>query len=296
MPPDKIPLLFCLSEGSWVCWPSTSNFILIIFHNCSILDYEVTILYPYLESMVKEKNFFYKKLAPFLYNFLFIFGLAIDVGMRSMHFILMIDVPHIEELIPLLYMVLMGTYSSTFLYGFILFTLIQVIMLCCKIFPISKNYLDNFVPKCICGYWLIFTSLIATHRHPLLYHAGDESHPTSRDWGIHQLDTVRDVEKSPNLFWVATTFGNHLLHHLFPTVDHSKLDLLWPALIGTCHEFGLDYQYMSQINMLAGLSRQLAREDSTTFMDRERLRCPKQQVTARSNVANIVEGPSSSCK
>ena len=106
-----------------------------IFHNCSILDYEVIILYPYLESMVKEKNFFYKKLAPFLYNVLFIFAMAIDVGMRSLHYILMIDVPHIEEFIPVLYMVLMGIYSSTFLDGFILFTLVQVIVPGCKFFP-----------------------------------------------------------------------------------------------------------------------------------------------------------------
>ena len=94
------------------------------------------------------------------------------------------------------------------------------------------------------------------------------------------MDTVRDVEKSPSLFWVATSFGNHLLHHLFPTVDHSKLDLLWPALRETCREFNLDYQYMSQMNMLAGLPSQLAREESTTFMERERLRCPKDREEA----------------
>ena len=151
----------------------------------------------------------------------------------------------------------------------------------CEIDTIIK--VTKFTLKCICGYWLIFTALIATHRHPLLYHAGDESHPTSQDWGIHQLDTVRDVEKSPSLFWVATSFGNHLLHHLFPTVDHSKLDLLWPALKETCLEFDLDYQYMSHMNMLAGLPSQLAREEGTTFMERERLRCPQDGASAAIN-------------
>jgi fatty acid desaturase len=54
------------------------------------------------------------------------------------------------------------------------------------------------------------------------------------DWGLHQLDCVRDTKKSPSLFFVVATFGNHALHHLFPTVDHSKLDVLYPVLIKTC--------------------------------------------------------------
>ena len=78
-----------------------------------------------------------------------------------------------------------------------------------------------------------YTSLISTHHHPLVYHAGDYLHPTTRDWGVHQVDSVRDVKKSQSLFLSATTFGNHVLHHLFPTVDHSKLDLLWPPFSET---------------------------------------------------------------
>ena len=31
-----------------------------------------------------------------------------------------------------------------------------------------------------------------------------------------------------------TTFGHHLLHHFFPTVDLSKLELLYPALHAAC--------------------------------------------------------------
>ena len=41
------------------------------------------------------------------------------------------------------------------------------------------------------------------------------------DWGLHQVDTVRDLEK-PWLPLVLITFGDHLLHHLFPAVDHSR--------------------------------------------------------------------------
>ena len=69
------------------------------------------------------------------------------------------------------------------------------------------------------------------------------------------MDTVRDVKKSSSLLLSATTFGNHALHHLFPTVDHSKLDALYPALLQTCREFALDYQYMEGTEMLVGCVR-----------------------------------------
>ena len=127
----------------------------------------------------------------------------------------------------------------------------------------------------MCFYWLAFTSQIATHHHPLVYHAGDYQHPGTRDWGIHQVDSVRDVKKTPNLFLVSTTFGNHILHHLFPTVDHSKLDLLWPAFSETCLEFGIEYSFMGAGDMLRGMHLQIMRETPTTFEERESLRCPK---------------------
>merc|ERR1712128_161501 len=54
-----------------------------------------------------------------------------------------------------------------------------------------------------------------------LYHAGDKLR-TDRDWGLHMLDTTRDMDKSSDTWGslskpiVFTTFGNHLLHHMFP--------------------------------------------------------------------------------
>ena len=53
-----------------------------------------------------------------------------------------------------------------------------------------------------------------------IFYEGDKPR-TDPDWGLHQLDTVRDLDK-PFLPVVLTTFGDHLLHHLFPAVDHSK--------------------------------------------------------------------------
>lgn len=74
------------------------------------------------------------------------------------------------------------------------------------------------------------------------------------------MDAVRDVShKGDSFFLVATTFGHHTLHHLFPTVDHSKLHLLYPALEETCAEFGLQFKTLSQWQMFKGMHLQLMR-------------------------------------
>jgi len=109
------------------------------------------------------------------------------------------------------------------------------------------------------GFWLIFTSLIASHHHPDIYHAGDTPRQET-DWGLRQIDATKDVTNKGNSFFlVATTFGHHTLHHLFPTVDHSKLHLLYPILEETCFEFGIKYETKPQWDMLKGMHQQLVR-------------------------------------
>ncbi len=75
--------------------------------------------------------------------------------------------------------------------------------------------------------------------------AGD--HPRSDpDWGLHQMDATNDVDKSFSTLIRYSTLGDHLLHHLFPTVDHSKLHHLYPAFWQTCKEFGVTYKYLER--------------------------------------------------
>ena len=74
----------------------------------------------------------------------------------------------------------------------------------------------------------------------------------------------RDIDK-PYLPLVLTTFGDHLLHHLFPCVDHSKLPLLYPALRATCAQFGEVYPPRNLTDMVVGLHRQLARVQPRAF-------------------------------
>ena len=46
--------------------------------------------------------------------------------MRTLHFILRMEIPHMEDTIPLFYLALMAINSDTFLNGFLLFALMQV--------------------------------------------------------------------------------------------------------------------------------------------------------------------------
>ena len=101
------------------------------------------------------------------------------------------------------------------------------------------------------------TSVTTTHHHPDIYHSGDTPRADT-DWGLSQLDTVREIEKE-DLLLVLTTFGHHLLHHLFPSVDHSKLGALYPALHQTLAEEGEVYEFRGAGNMVAGMHKQVAR-------------------------------------
>ena len=105
--------------------------------------------------------------------------------------------------------------------------------------------------------WLALLPQIGTHRHPELYHPGDLPNEATlkndMDWGVYQLDTGYDVTgKSDNFIIKMTTFGDHRLHHLFPTVDHSKLCYLYPVVEETCKEFGVPFETKSAWDMFSG--------------------------------------------
>jgi len=138
-----------------------------------------------------------------------------------------------------------------------LLPLIELFILMVKL-PYSQALGLWFVCHATSGYWLIITSITTTHHHPTLWHAGDTPR-TNTDWGLHQLDTVRDIKKE-SLLLVMTTFGDHLLHHMFPAVDHSKLSQLYPALYQTCIEHGETYPFKSLPDMVKGCHKQMARQ------------------------------------
>lgn len=74
------------------------------------------------------------------------------------------------------------------------------------------------------------------------------------------MDAVVDrPEINKSLFLVLTSFGDHALHHLFPTLDHGVLKYLYPTLFETCKEFGVDFRLKSQLELIWGQLMQLMR-------------------------------------
>ena len=112
----------------------------------------------------------------------------------------------------------------------------------------------------ICGYWMVVTSITTTHHHPEIWISGNEGE-VDRDWGLFQLKTTKEIDKSKSLFLISVTFGDHLLHHLFPTVDHSKLYLIYPILEQTLKDFNInDFSpFKSPFNLICGYHQSLAK-------------------------------------
>ncbi|KAF5293581.1 hypothetical protein FQA39_LY03066 [Lamprigera yunnana] len=109
--------------------------------------------------------------------------------------------------------------------------------------------------------YFAFIGLNVGHHHPNTFHDGDIPRSTKEiDWGRHQLDTlIERKETTGSHFIVLTQFGSHTLHHLFPTIDHGILEYLYPAFFETCSEFGIQFRMCSQLELVSGQFKQLAR-------------------------------------
>lgn len=92
------------------------------------------------------------------------------------------------------------------------------------------------------------------------------------------MDATRDRVETvfQNLFLVLITFGHHTLHHLFPTVCHSKLPLLEGVFIETLKEFEEEWIKFPHWELYLGLYKQLAR---TERFDLKQLRAKIDKVT-----------------
>lgn len=61
-------------------------------------------------------------------------------------------------------------------------------------------------------------------------------------------------------FLVLTNFGEHGLHHLFPTQDHGKLTYFYPVFLKTCKQFDIDLRVTSQLDMVKSQFQQLSND------------------------------------
>lgn len=107
--------------------------------------------------------------------------------------------------------------------------------------------------------------LNAAHHHPEIFHSGDKI-PDEIDFGVYQIAAVIDrADVKGSQFAVLTSFGDHCLHHMFPTLDHGILPQLYPIFHQTCEEFETVYRECNWLHHIIGQHRQLARVEPRTY-------------------------------
>lgn len=147
------------------------------------------------------------------------------------------------------------------------------------IVPLSMFLITSAPLLQILRYWIMILlsasfcfgviGLNAAHHHPDINHEGDAV--GDLDWGLFQLSTVMDREdiKGSN-FMVLTHFGEHALHHLFPTLDHAILPQLHDVFYETIKDFEHEVRDCSWFEHIKGQMRQLARETTVTTVAGEK--------------------------
>lgn len=150
-----------------------------------------------------------------------------------------------EELIPLLLPL------SMFLFGDIPFTWSNVkrIFLIWQYIILGASFLFNII------------AVNAGHHGPSIVHEGDEF--KSLDYGIYQLGaTAERIETKSNLFMTLTHFGDHVLHHMFPSLDHSLLPQLNEIFVETCIDFKEEIKFCTMLEALIWQFQQLSRTET----------------------------------
>lgn len=104
-------------------------------------------------------------------------------------------------------------------------------------------------------------ALSAGHHGTKIVHEGDEF--KALDYGIFQLGTtITRIEANANLFMSLTHFGHHMIHHMFPSLDHSLLPHLIDIMMETCNEFKGELRECSLLEALIEQFKQLGRKDT----------------------------------
>uniref|UniRef100_A0A1L8DY89 Cytochrome b5-related protein n=1 Tax=Nyssomyia neivai TaxID=330878 RepID=A0A1L8DY89_9DIPT len=104
----------------------------------------------------------------------------------------------------------------------------------------------------------------ASHHHSGVVHDGDAVRQNS-DWAIYQMDTAMDREDiNKSHFFTLTFFGQHILHHIFPTLDHGVLAQLQPEFIQTLKDFDYEFRECSWFEHIIEQHKQLARIEPHT--------------------------------
>ena len=86
--------------------------------------------------------------------------------------------------------------------------------------------------------WMMTSISFAVHRSERSWTAGDPG--AQRDFGKHIVAATADHSvwlPLPASLLCFAMLNCHTIHHLFPTVDHSRLKSIYPIFLDTCKEF-----------------------------------------------------------
>lgn len=93
----------------------------------------------------------------------------------------------------------------------------------------------------------------------------------SYDWGLYTIDTIMDrMAFRNNSFLALANFGDHVLHHLFPTFDHGILPQLYDILFETLVEFEAESEGYPWYEVIKGQFLQLARVETNPIDSHQR--------------------------
>jgi len=244
---------FDLSLNSSYEWRISHVFSHHIFPN-SVMDYEVTAFEPHLFFLPYSfKNNFFQPIKT-LFAITIIFPLVgfFSTIKRS----LLIAMGYIKfrwEFMLFLYFIVASYMLRAFCFE-------GVDDLWNSAIAVGKRY---FVVQCVASFGFIHIGLNAAHHLPSIWHSGDKQSikefsdkDGTIDWGVFQMFAVGYRPNVDNNWIISSvSFGQHILHHLFPTVDPALLPHLYPLLLEVCSEFKI---------------RQLVQQDATTSPTKQR--------------------------
>lgn len=87
---------------------------------------------------------------------------------------------------------------------------------------------------------------------------------------MHSLEAVMDrTDITGSLFKVMTFFGDHALHHMFPTLDHAILEHLYPVFLEHCQKFRANFRMTSSLDLFVGQLKTAMNREPKLLDDKE---------------------------
>eukprot|EP00485_Elphidium_margaritaceum_P019079 CAMPEP_0202727132 /NCGR_PEP_ID=MMETSP1385-20130828/184966_1 /ASSEMBLY_ACC=CAM_ASM_000861 /TAXON_ID=933848 /ORGANISM="Elphidium margaritaceum" /LENGTH=805 /DNA_ID=CAMNT_0049393371 /DNA_START=38 /DNA_END=2455 /DNA_ORIENTATION=+ len=107
---------------------------------------------------------------------------------------------------------------------------------------VLRGFLCFCVMHFVCGF-CIESAGFGLHRSVFCWTVGDAN--AKVDFGEHCLAATADHDVDISLFeslFLYQVLNNHGIHHLFPTIDKSRIVEIMPVFRQTCREFGIPWQ------------------------------------------------------